>query len=165
MKHVIYTIGHSNLDLKQFTDLLILNEIKLLIDVRSSPYSKYVPHFNSSQLKRSLQKEGIDYKFLGDKIGGKPSSDEYYIDGKVIYPLIKTSENYKKGIIELIKISREYKTVIMCAEKDPMKCHRYLLITPSLVEKGLEVIHIYGCGIINDENKEDVQKTLFDFFK
>jgi uncharacterized protein (DUF488 family) len=165
MKHVIYTIGHSNLDLKQFIDLLILNEIELLIDVRSSPYSKYVPHFNSHRLSKSLITVGINYRYLGDKIGGKPSSDEFYLDGKVIYPLIRTTEKYKKGIIELIKFSKEYKTVIMCAEKNPNNCHRYLLIIPSLVEKGLEVIHIYESGIINDENKEDVQKTLFDYFK
>jgi len=107
---------------------------------------------------------GINYRFLGNRIGGKPSSDEYYIDGKVIYPLIKTSENYKKGIIELIKISREYKTVIMCAEKDPMKCHRYLLITPSLVEKGLEVKHIMNGGIIKEKNKCDFQKNLLDYY-
>ena len=160
MKHVIYTIGHSNLDLKQFTDLLILNEIKLLVDVRSSPYSKYVPHFNSPRLRNNLKKVSINYKYLGDKIGGKPSSIEYYIDGQVIYPLIKTSEKYIKGIKELIKISREYKTVIMCAEKDPMKCHRYQLITPSLVEKGLEVKHIIEAGII----KDDVQKNLLDYY-
>ncbi len=165
MKHLIYTIGHSNLESKQFIELLHFNGIELLVDVRSSPYSKYVPHFNSPRLRNNLKKVGINYRYLGDKIGGKPSSDEYYVDGKVIYPLIKTTEKYKKGIIELIKFSKEYKTVIMCAEKNPNNCHRYLLITPSLVEKGLEVIHIYGCGIINDENKEDVQKTLFDFFK
>jgi uncharacterized protein (DUF488 family) len=163
MKYVIYTIGHSNLELKQFITLLHFNGIELLVDVRSSPYSKYVPHFNSSQLKRSLQKEGIDYKFLGDKIGGKPSNDEYYIDGKVIYPLIKTSKKYKKGIKELIKISKENKTVIMCAEKDPMKCHRYHLITPSLTEKGLDVKHIVEAGIMKDNNNGDVQKSILDY--
>ena len=163
MKHVIYTIGHSNLELKHFIDLLHSNGIELLVDVRSSPYGKYVPHFNSSGLKRSLQKEGVDYKFLGDKIGCKPSSDEYYIDGKVIYPLIKTSEKYKKGIIELIKISKDYKTVIMCSEKDPMNCHRYHLITPSLTEKSLEVKHIIEAGIIKDNNKGDVQKSILDY--
>ncbi len=165
MKHVIYTIGHSNLNLKQFITLLNFNGIELLVDVRSSPYSKYVPHFNCSLLKRSLEKESIIYKFLGDKIGGKPSSDEYYVNGTVCYPLMETSENYKKGIKELIKISKNYKTVIMCAEKNHMNCHRYQLITPSLVEKGLEVKHITEAGIIKEKNDDDIQKSLLDYIE
>lgn len=160
MKPVIYTIGHSNLESKQFIELLYSNRIELLVDVRSSPYSKYVPHFNSPRLRNNLKKVGINYKYLGDKIGGKPSSIEYYIDGKVSYPLIKKTENYKNGIKELIKISRDYKTVIMCAEKDPVKCHRYQLITSSLIEKGLEVRHIIEAGIM----KDDVQKNLLDYY-
>ncbi len=160
MKPVIYTIGHSNLESKQFMELIYSNGIELLVDVRSSPYSKYVPHFNTPRLRNNLKKVGINYKYQGDKIGGKPSSIEYYIDGNACYSLIKKTENYKNGIIELIKISKEYKTVIMCAEKDPMKCHRYQLITPSLVEKGLEVKHIIEAGII----KDDVQKNLLDYY-
>ncbi|MBV1767764.1 MAG: DUF488 domain-containing protein, partial [Methanobacterium sp.] len=68
----VHTLGHSNHDLQKFLKLLHDNQVQLVVDVRSSPYSKYVPHFNRENLKDFLKKCDIDYIFLGDKIGGKP---------------------------------------------------------------------------------------------
>lgn len=160
----IYTIGHSNHDLEKFLKLLPDNQVQLLVDVRSSPYSKYVPHFNRENLKDSLKKCHIDYIFLGDKIGGKPKDQSYYTEGKVNYNLIARSAPYKEGILQLIELSSQTSLSLLCSEEDPYLCHRHNLITSALLEKGVEVNHIRGKGKVEKVTgirKKDVQTRLF----
>ncbi len=161
---MIYTIGHSNITQESFIEILKLFRIQIVVDVRSTPYSKYVPHFNRENIDESLKENNIKYIFLGSYIGGKPKDDKYYLDGKVDYNLIGKTEHYKEGINKIIELNTGYKLVLMCSEEDPISCHRHNLITQSLVRKVFEVIHIRKNGKINKitkPNKKDVQNTLF----
>ncbi len=161
---MIYTIGHSNITQESFIEILELFRIKLVVDVRSTPYSKYVPHFNRETIDKSLKDSNISYIFLGSYIGGKPKDEKYYRDGKVDYDLIAKTERYKEGIDKIMTLNRDSNIVLMCSEEDPNSCHRHNLITQSLVRKGFEVIHIRKNGKINKitkAKKKDVQNTLF----
>ncbi|MBU4535813.1 MAG: DUF488 domain-containing protein [Euryarchaeota archaeon] len=160
----VHTLGHSNHDLQKFLKLLHDNQVQLVVDVRSSPYSKYVPHFNRENLKDFLKKCDIDYIFLGDKIGGKPKDQSYYTEGKVNYNLIARSALYKEGILKLMELSSQTSLALLCSEEDPYHCHRHNLITPKLLEKGVKVKHIRGNGKVEKITwlrKKDEQTTLF----
>ena len=161
---MIYTIGHSNIIMESFIEVLKLFELQIVVDVRSSPYSKYVPHFNRENINKTLKENKIRYLFLGNYLGGKPKEVKYYIDNKVDYDLIAKTEQYNEGIVRIMKLSNYDDIVLMCSEEDPMSCHRHNLITQSLVRKGFEIIHIGKDGKINKidkPDKKDVQKTLF----
>ena len=141
-----------------------LFKIQLVVDVRSSPYSKYVPHFNRENINKILKENNIRYMFLGSYIGGKPKHEKCYRDGKVDYDLIAKTERYKEGISKITTYNSNDNIVLMCSEEDPKTCHRHKLITQSLVKEGFEVMHIRKNGKINKItklDKKDVQKTLF----
>jgi uncharacterized protein (DUF488 family) len=160
---MIYTIGHSNITQESFIELLKLFKIQLVVDVRSSPYSKYVPHFNRENINKTLKNNNIRYMFLGSYVGGKPKDMKYYKDGKVDCDLIARSEHYKEGIDKIMALDRDDNIVLMCGEEDPKSCHRHNLITQSLLKKGFEVIHIWKNGKINSvikPDKRDYQKTF-----
>jgi len=162
---MIYTIGHSNLAQKSFIGVLKEFEIQIVIDVRSSPYSKFVPHFNRENIKKTLKENNFRYIFLGDYIGGKPKNKEYYQNEKVSYDLIAKSEKFKEGIDKVMKLSNENDIVLMCSEENPYNCHRHHLITQRILKQGLKVTHIRkGCKTdkITKIDKKDVQKTLFN---
>ena len=94
---MIYTIGHSNMTQKSFVDILKSFKIDIVVDVRSSPYSKFVSHFNREDIKRSLIENGMRYIFLGDYIGGKPRDKKYYENGKVNYMRVAQGDRYSEG--------------------------------------------------------------------
>ncbi|MEA2018916.1 MAG: DUF488 domain-containing protein, partial [Campylobacterota bacterium] len=80
----IYSIGHGNKTIEQFIDELKAYNIEYLVDVRTTPYSKWNPHFNKNDLIYKLKENDIGYIFLGDKIGGLPSDKSCYTeDGKI----------------------------------------------------------------------------------
>lgn len=164
MIRMIYTIGHSNINSESFISILKQFKIKSVIDIRSSPYSKFVPHFNRENIKKTFKENNIRYIFLGDYIGGKPKSKEYYKEGKVDYDLIVKSKRYKKGIDKIIELNKNSDLVLMCREENPYNCHRHHLITQTLLKYGLEVTHIRKeCKTdrIDKPDKKDIQKTLF----
>lgn len=159
----IYTIGHSNIPFKDFLKLLKSQDIKQLVDVRSSPYSKYASQYNREELKTALKNEGISYYYLGHLIGGKPEGKEFYVDGEVDYDLIAKKNSYQEGIIKLTNLTSSLNTVIMCSEENPTQCHRHKLITPTLTKEGWTVIHIRGNGrtqMIDKTPKKYVKTTL-----
>lgn len=157
----LYTIGHSNHDLDYFLSLLKKQSIELLVDVRSAPYSKHAPHFNKQNQKNSLESNFIDYFYLGNQIGGRPSNKSYYDGEKVLYSLFEKDKKYLDGINILIRLIKKKKTVIMCTEENPLKCHRHMLITQTLLKKGFSIYHIRGNGEIQEVEEKTVQSTLF----
>lgn len=161
---MIYTIGHSNITQESLIEILDQFKIKIVVDIRSSPYSKFVPQFNRENIKKIFKKENMRYIFLGDYIGGKPKHKKYYENGKVNYDLIRESAHYKEGIDRIIELNKNKDIVLMCSEEDPYSCHRHNLITQTLLKNGLEVIHIRGKGKTDKITKRDkkyMQKTLF----
>lgn len=145
----IYTIGHSNHKLETFFGFLHRFEIQLLIDIRSIPYSKYHPQFNHDVFKESVILEGIEYQYLGDKVGGKYSdSNIQFIDGGVDYSKVACLQKFLDGIDSLIKLSYENQNIVlMCVEKDPYSCHRFALISHALSKK-----HIISKHILPEKN-------------
>jgi uncharacterized protein (DUF488 family) len=155
MKTTIYTVGHSSHGADEFVALLRQHGIELLVDVRSSPYSRYVPQANRKTLARTLEAAGIAYRWMGDRLGGKP-------DGIIAdYDELRASPAFQQGIASLLNLAAERRTAIMCSEGDHRQCHRHKLITPALLDRDTHVLHIQPDGSLVDENKEPRQLALF----
>ena len=145
----IYTIGHSNHTWETFLGLLKDIGIQLLVDIRSRPYSRWAVFANKTRLPALLASENIEYAFMGDSLGGKPSDRMFYgADGLPDYALIAESESFQRGLKQLIALARRSTTAIMCSEEDPSKCHRHLLIGPTLEEAGVGELHIRKDGAV-----------------
>ena len=144
---VIFTIGHSNQTSDDFVALLGVHAIEVVVDVRSRPYSRYAPQFNSDQLKASLPAAGVKYLFLGKELGGRPDSLDYYdAEGYVLYDRVARAPFFLAGLARLETGMQRYRVAMMCSEEDPAGCHRHLLIARVLEGRGIAVRHIRGDG-------------------
>ena len=150
----IYTIGHSSHSAEVFADLLVQHAIEVLVDVRSAPYSRYAPQFDRDILQRTLNQAGFKYLFLGRELGGRPANPGYYdADGHVLYSRITADPAFIAGIERLERGMPEFRIALMCGEEDPAHCHRRLLVTRVLIERGHEVLHIRGDGRLMREDE------------
>jgi uncharacterized protein (DUF488 family) len=157
----VYTVGHSNLEFSEFASLLKGAAIEALIDVRSSPQSARFPQFTQSVLEKTLASEGITYIFLGEELGGRPDDPEAYCpDGRVDYPARRKSYAFRAGLERVLKESENRSLALMCAEEDPLDCHRFLMISPELVEVGIAPLHIRRGG--NIETQEAAETRLLE---
>ncbi len=148
----IWTIGHSNKLFDHLLGLLRQHAVSTLVDVRSHPYSKWAPHFQKNPLSRALQEEHIDYVFLGRELGGRPEGAEFYdADGHVDYARRARAPDFQRGIQRLEDLAGYHRTAIMCAEENPARCHRRLLVMPALEQRGIAVVHIRGDGRLQSE--------------
>jgi uncharacterized protein (DUF488 family) len=154
----ILTIGHSNHTIETFIELLHQHQVTALADVRSSPYSRRFPQFNQSALKTALKTANIAYVPLGDNLGARPRDRNCYINGMARYDLIAATEAFKIGLNRLIQGSEKYQISLMCAEQDPIVCHRAILICPHLKNAGLEIYHIHKNGDL--ESNEDLENRV-----
>lgn len=172
MAVAVFTIGHSNLALEVFLDLVCSHQIEVVADVRSSPYCRYASQFHRESLQEALGGRGIDYVFLGDALGGRPAGDEYYDDQRrVLYDRVAASPAFQKGIDRAARVFRLQRGAVLCSEEDPSECHRRLLVGRVLAERGFAVFHVRGDGRVEEESqliraerqrKTGGQKTLFD---
>lgn len=142
----IYTIGHSNHEPDMFLQLLQQAQIDVLIDVRSNPNSTWAPFANRDNLKNLLNSAGIKYVYMGDTLGGQPSDQESYNHqtGKVDYAVVQERASFKQSITKLLSESKKYKICLMCAEENPIHCHRSLLVSSALTQSGAKILHIRG---------------------
>lgn len=144
---VLFSIGHSNHSDERFLELLNEHEIGVLVDIRSQPYSRYSPQFNAGNLKALVEGAGIRYLFMGDQLGGRPDGDEFVDDvGRVLYYRVADSPPFLEGIARLARGVRDHRVAIMCSEEDPAICHRHLLVTRVIRDRGIDVWHIRGDG-------------------
>lgn len=154
----IYSIGHSNHSLETFLGLLKTSKITAIADVRSVPYSQYVPHFTKEPLQKSLKSAGIHYVYMGAELGGRSADPSCFEQGRVKYDRIAQTDGFQSGITRLETGSKTETVAIMCSEKDPLDCHRTLLVVMSLVDRGLEVDHILADGSV--ESHENTMQRL-----
>jgi len=140
----IFTIGHSNVAAERIVELLQQHAIRVVVDVRSVPYSRRNPQFNRETFQRTLETAGIEYVYAGQYLGGRPDDPSGYQEGQVLYKLIAGKAWYQAGIDRLLEIASHQPSVIMCAEEDPLRCHRHRLVTQTLLERGVIVWHIRG---------------------
>jgi len=157
-----FTIGYGDYPIELFLYFLQKTGIDTIIDVRSSPYSKYNLYFNRDNLERSLMKNQIDYQYMGDKIGGRYSNPSLlFPDGTVNYQKVQSTEQFQDGISQVLSIiSSGKKIALMCAEKEPERCHRFALISRVLQSKGIKVIHVRP--EIKLQENEDLEKELIN---
>ena len=149
----IFTIGHSTHEIGTFMKLLTDNSIDLICDVRSSPYSQYNPQFNREVLKKSLQENEIKYHFMGFELGGRTNNPAHLKDGRVQYQKIAETEKFNGGLKKLIHLAEKHTVAIMCSEKDPLTCHRAILVGRQLQHQNFNVYHILDSGEIEDKNQ------------
>ena len=157
-----FTIGHGNFTIDRFTDILRHVGIDTIIDVRSTPYSRFNPQFNRENLEKSLKESAINYQFMGELLGGRyTEAGLLFPDGRVDYRKVQDTELFKEGISKLISIISSGKMIaMMCAEKEPERCHRFALISPVLQEKGISVVHVRP--EMKLQANEDLEKELVD---
>lgn len=142
----ILTVGHSTHAIDHFLDLLSKHGVTAVADVRSVPASRFTPQFNRDTLKRSLADLGIKYVFLGQELGARSDDRSCYINGQVQYGRLAQTEPFGEGIDRLLKGSATERIAVMCAEQEPLDCHRTVLVSRVLAERGASVAHIHGDG-------------------
>ena len=156
----ILTIGHSNHSIERFVELLRSHDVSAVGDVRSAPFSRYAPQFNKEPLKESLQQARIGYVFLGKELGARSTDRSCYVDGRVQYARLAETELFKSGVERLLRGAEERLVSIMCTEKDPLDCHRTLLVTRALLDAGAIVEHVLPDG--NLESNDAAMQRLLD---
>jgi uncharacterized protein (DUF488 family) len=142
----LYTVGHSNLSLEDFVSLLTLHGVTAIGDVRSQPVSSYTPHFSREPLAAALAKNGIAYVFLGNYLGGRSSNKACYQNGRLQYSRVMKEPSFATGIERVKTGMQQFRIALMCSEKDPLTCHRALLVGRRLSQDGVCVEHILSTG-------------------
>jgi uncharacterized protein (DUF488 family) len=150
--NVIHSLGHSTHPIERFIGLLKQQGIELLADVRSVPYSKFNPQFRQKELRTALEAAGISYLYLGEALGGKP-----YLP----YAERVWMELFQAGLNTLKNLAADKRACIMCAEKEPLNCHRTLLISRALSEQNIPVMHILADGKLKPH--AEVEANLLDW--
>src|SRR5882757_4638022 len=157
----LFTVGHSNLELEVFLALIAQYGVRMLCDVRSRPASFRFPQFNREPLEAGLSSVGIRYEFLGESLGGRPADPRVYReDGLVDYAARRRAPDFAEGIERALALSRTNVTALMCAEEDPLQCHRFLMICPALLDRGATPAHIRRGGIL--ESHLDAEDRLLE---
>jgi uncharacterized protein (DUF488 family) len=161
----LYTIGHSNQEMSDLLGILIRHEIHLVCDVRSRPGSFRFPQFNREPLMTQLANARIIYQFFGDQFGGRPIDSRYYrSDGLVDYAARRNAPDFLEATDRVIGLLQSQNVVLMCAEEDPLHCHRFLLICPALVQRGVLPWHLRrGAAIETQRDAEDRLLQLHGF--
>jgi len=147
---VIYTIGHSIHTAERFIELLKLNEIRAVCDVRSSPYSSYNPQFNRETIQSELKKQRMAYVYLGKELGPRSDDPGCYENGRVQYGLLAETDLFHEGIRRVKGGVKSYRIALMCSEKDPVMCHRTILVCRRLASDGMGIRHILDDGGIEE---------------
>ena len=144
----ILTIGHSNHAQEFFLELLIRHHVTPLVDVRSVPYSRFNPHFDREQLAETLRASGIRYLYLGGELGGRPDDPSCYDEnGRIRYDRLAHTPLFQNGLKKIVCETEKYHVSLMCAEKEPLDCHRTLLIGHELAQReDIDVAHIWPHG-------------------
>ncbi|HZF29499.1 MAG TPA: DUF488 domain-containing protein [Gammaproteobacteria bacterium] len=147
----IYTIGHSNHPIQELIGLLAQHGVDLVADVRSHPSSRFNPQFNRESLRASLAGAGVDYEFLGRELGARATDDSVYVEGKVDYERLARTAPFQQGIERVTEAAAIRRVALMCAEKDPIGCHRAILVCPALAARGLAPLHIHADGRLESD--------------
>ncbi len=156
----ILTIGHSIHSIERFISLLKQHQVTALADVRSHPYSRHFPQFSKDALKSALAEAGIAYVFLGKELGARSENPACYRQGKVQYDLLAKEPLFAQGLVRLRQGMQKYSVALMCAEKDPLDCHRAMLVGRKMYESGTAVSHILSDGRI--ETHEDLESRMLN---
>ena len=160
---MLFTIGHSIHNAEYFLTLLQKHHITAIADVRSNPYSKFAPQFIQENIRRTLHDVHISYVFLGKELGARSPDAACYINGKVQYVRLAQQKIFIEGAKRVMNGMSKYRIALMCAEKDPIECHRALLVARYFFNQGIEVSHILADGSL--ETHEALEERLLKVHK
>jgi uncharacterized protein (DUF488 family) len=155
---MILTIGHSTTSIEAFIGLLQMHGVTAVADVRSSPFSRYSPQFNREMLTASLADAGIRYVFLGKELGARSDDPTCYAGNKVQYEKLAATANFRSGLVRVEQGARLFRLALTCAEKEPLECHRTILVARELIARGHEIAHIHADGTL--EPHADAMRRL-----
>jgi uncharacterized protein (DUF488 family) len=155
----LYTIGHSTHSIDRFIELLSMHEITAVCDVRSDPYSKFNPQFNRQTLQAELKRHGVAYVFLGKELGPRSDAPDCYVEGKVDYNRLAQTGLFQEGLRRVRAGMKSYRIALMCSEKDPIMCHRTILVCRHVRAEGLRIRHILDDGSV-EENDQAIKRLM-----
>lgn len=156
-KNYIFTIGHSNYPIEKFIALLRQHAISMVADVRSEPYSRYCSHFNKTEIEHYLMAEEIRYVYMGLELGARPKSSLYYEGNKVNFEKLVGGKEFQQGIHWLLEQIPNERIALMCAEKDPLDCHRMIILSRSLKTHQVNISHILEDGILEEHHQAELR--------
>lgn len=149
----VYTIGHSNHSIERLIELLAAHDIRVLVDARSQPYSRYSPQFNLQELRAAVTAAGLRFLYLGKELGGRPDGAEFYDEaGYVLYSRVAESPLFLSGIRRLEAALSGPRAAILCSEENPAVCHRHLLVGRVLAGRGVAIRHVRGDGRVQTDD-------------
>ncbi|MDA7967599.1 MAG: DUF488 domain-containing protein [Gammaproteobacteria bacterium] len=162
MSATLFTVGHSTHATEHFVGLLQQHGITAVVDVRSRPYSRHNPQYNRETIAATLKQQGIAYVFLGAELGARSENSDCYVGGKVRYEKLAAEPAFLHGLERLRRGMREYQVALMCAEKDPLTCHRTILVARQLRSE-CAIKHILADGGI--ETQAEAEARLMKLLK
>jgi uncharacterized protein (DUF488 family) len=149
----VYTIGHSTHAMKQLVELLDLYGVDAVADVRSHPYSGFNPQFNRESLDADLRRASISYVFMGHQLGARTDERHCYVDGSVDFDLLASTQPFQDGLARVSKGAKSSRIALLCAEKDPLACHRGVVVCRYLAGLGVGARHILADGQLEDHGR------------
>ena len=142
----VLTIGHSTHPFERFLALLDAHGVTAVADVRSAPYSRFQPQFNREPVQQALKEHGIAYVFLGRELGARSEDRACYEDGRVQYRKLAGTDLFQSGLERVVQGAHSHRLALLCAEKEPLDCHRTFLVGRELEARGVSVAHIHADG-------------------
>jgi uncharacterized protein (DUF488 family) len=156
--NTLFTIGHSTHELKAFLGLLKLHNIQAVGDVRSQPYSSRFPQYSKDALEQTLKENYIRYVFLGKELGARRTEDCCYVEGQAKYELVAKTPAFTRGIERVLHGLSKFRLALLCSERDPLTCHRTILVCKHLRGKGFDIEHILADGTL--ESQDDLESRM-----
>ena len=153
----LFTIGHSDLPVSHLVSLLKAHRVEAVADVRSSPYSQRHPQFNRENLEASLRGAGMKYVFMGRELGARREEKECYVEGRADYKLIAKTPLFREGLERVRRGLEKMPIALLCAEGDPLTCHRTVLVCRNLRGEGIEIQHIRRDGSLESAAEAELR--------
>ena len=161
-KPKLFTIGHSNRSIDEFVELLRLYGVTAIADVRSQPYSRHMPHFNREVLKETLKENGIAYVFMGEELGARRNEPCCYVDRQAKYELIEMTSAFQSGLVRIRRGASTHRIAMLCAEKDPITCHRSILVAKAL-RTDCDIQHVVSADKL--ESHDETERRLLRIWR
>lgn len=158
----VYSIGHSNMRYRSFASLLRKWSIEQVVDVRSIPYSRHVPHFNYEVIRRKLGQSGFDYLYLGNQLGSHNSRMRNSSESLSDYRRQIACDAFDDGMAQLLEHMNEHRVAIMCVECDPYRCHRHSILAAEIAKFGVTTQHILKSGQVRSAFDAPVARVMGD---
>lgn len=149
---ILFTLGHSRHLMDVFVGLLADHAITRVLDVRGQPYSRFNPQYNRESMAGSLEEAGIVYEWWGEHLSGRPRDSALRDpEGNVLWDRVRAWPPLRGAVDKAMEGLTLRRSCLVCAEENPLHCHRRFLLTPLFEAQGAIVKHIRRDGRIETE--------------